>query len=226
MAEDQMINMMVEEIQDMLPNWEKICLEMEAIPTFDNYDEIFRMAHNIKGTAKMFGFEQFGDFIHKVEDLISLLKNKTQQKEKLHVEIFLETHSIILDWITQLRENPAYLPNFVLLLAKIQTLTTTNAKNTALTIAEDLVFSSLPQIMEQYFSRGLIRDNQPKVVKICGQAADTAGVQLILSLMKSPNVHLDLSYAGPDIIQKMKVLETDDKIFNVVKKINPNTTEL
>ena len=220
MAKDEMLHHLVEEIQDMLPTWESVCLEMERNPQFDNYDEMFRMAHNIKGTAKMFNLEKFGDFIHQVEDLITLLNGKAQKKDKRHVEIFLETHSLITEWLSKVSEDAAFMPNIAPVLAKIQMLTNSQPNNKIILITEDLVFATLPKIMEKYFSPPGAASTEKMLVKIAAQNIDTAGIQLILSLSKTPQVQVDCTAAGPSLGAAIKTLGLEGKISGPLNHTN------
>ncbi|MCP4273069.1 MAG: hypothetical protein GY781_14095, partial [Gammaproteobacteria bacterium] len=38
-------------------------------------DEIFRLAHNLKGTSKAVGFEQLADLTHVAENILTKLKD-------------------------------------------------------------------------------------------------------------------------------------------------------
>ena len=74
---DRLQNVFKEESQDLLDNLEQSLLQLE-----DNIDdenliaEIFRAMHTLKGSSSMFGFTKIADFVHNLETLYALIRDK------------------------------------------------------------------------------------------------------------------------------------------------------
>ena len=66
----------IEEAKDTLELWEKTCLELEKNPNPESIKNLFRFAHNLKGSSRSVNLNAFGTFIHKIEDLITLLRDE------------------------------------------------------------------------------------------------------------------------------------------------------
>lgn len=101
----------VDEAKDTLERFERTCLDLEASPSTEKFDELFRAAHNLKGTAWSVGQQDFGAFVHRVEDLISLLIKDVNKLEGGVVELLLEAHASLANWVEGLRTDPHYKPD-------------------------------------------------------------------------------------------------------------------
>jgi len=99
-----------DEASDLLNRWEQICLQIKKQPNSDVWQEMFRIAHNIKGGSRAVGLLEFGDYIHKIEDGITLLRDGKVKTSDAVISSLLKAHEILVDWITQAKTNPAYSP--------------------------------------------------------------------------------------------------------------------
>ncbi|MFN3696539.1 MAG: chemotaxis protein CheA [Pseudobdellovibrio sp.] len=99
-----------DEASDLLNRWEQICLQMKKQVNQDAWQEMFRIAHNIKGGSRAVGLTEFGDFIHKIEDGITLLRDGKVATTEAVVISLLKVHEILVDWITQAKLSPDYKP--------------------------------------------------------------------------------------------------------------------
>lgn len=81
----ELLGCFIEEAGDLLLKWEAVCLDLEKNPSEDNWNALFRTAHNIKGTSRWVGLDSIGAFVHKVEDGITLAK---QGRIELSPELF------------------------------------------------------------------------------------------------------------------------------------------
>ncbi len=95
-----------DEAIDSLPRWESICLELNKAPSKELFEELFRHAHNLKGGSRAVGLMPFGEFVHKVEDGITLLRDAKVPWGAKYCDLLLEAHGILSAWITALRANP------------------------------------------------------------------------------------------------------------------------
>ncbi len=68
----------ISEASDLLSEAEEVFLTLEnSTPTEEMLNQLFRVAHNLKGTSKAVGFDQIAELTHHTENLIL----KIQQKE-------------------------------------------------------------------------------------------------------------------------------------------------
>lgn len=94
----------LEESTDLLENVEEAFLELSP-EIYDNelLNEIFRLAHNLKGTAKAVGFDQLADLTHVAENLILKLKEKLIPISEESVSALLEFKDQVADMVEGLK---------------------------------------------------------------------------------------------------------------------------
>jgi len=99
------------ESEDLLEQNESNFLELEKNFDAEALENIFRLAHNLKGTAKAVGFEGLSHFSHEIENLLVDLRNETlsvnasiidlllacNDQLKLNIETLQENHSSQVD---------------------------------------------------------------------------------------------------------------------------------
>lgn len=62
----------IEEVSQLLSDSEQCFLQLEENPNDTcTIDRIFRIAHNIKGSAKAVGFDELGQFTHEFENFFT-----------------------------------------------------------------------------------------------------------------------------------------------------------
>lgn len=72
----QYLSMFLEESMDNLQNLNESLLQLEQEPeNIDKLNEIFRVAHTIKGMAATMGFNVMAELTHKMEDVLSKFRN-------------------------------------------------------------------------------------------------------------------------------------------------------
>lgn len=85
---------------------EQCFLELETDPNNrENLNKIFRLAHNLKGSSKAVGFDQFGAFTHEFETFILKIKNGELPASKSVVNLLLRANDFIRVMIDGLRDN-------------------------------------------------------------------------------------------------------------------------
>lgn len=96
----------LEESSDLLDAAESAFLRLEdERENADLIDEIFRLAHNLKGTSKAVGFDQLAELTHVAENLILKLKNKTFEVNDEIVTCLLLFKDKVFEMIEGLKEN-------------------------------------------------------------------------------------------------------------------------
>jgi len=99
-------NDFLEESEDLLTNAENAFLQL--VVGGDNQellDEIFRLAHNLKGTSKAVGFDQLSHLTHIAENLILKLKEGSLEVTDPIVTVLLKFKDLVTTIIFGLKEN-------------------------------------------------------------------------------------------------------------------------
>jgi len=65
----------IDETEDMLQSAEECLIRLEAEYSSDEINELFRIAHTIKGSSHMVGYEDIGNLMHKIEDMLDSVRS-------------------------------------------------------------------------------------------------------------------------------------------------------
>lgn len=96
----------LDESEDMLSNAEGAFLRLES--ERDNpelLNEIFRIAHNLKGTSKAVGFDQMSELTHTAENLILAIQQANVEATDSVVSILLHFNDEVVKMIAGLKED-------------------------------------------------------------------------------------------------------------------------
>lgn len=107
---EEFIATFMEEASETLEQWEKTCLDMEKNPSAETFKILFRYAHNLKGSSRSVNLDSFASFIHKVEDVISLLRDGKCEYSSEFVSLFLKCHSFMESWCQELQSDLSFIP--------------------------------------------------------------------------------------------------------------------
>lgn len=176
------------EVKEALVHWEECCMKLEEKYSRELIESLFRFAHNIKGTAKMFDFEAFGSFVHRVEDLIVALKEGDILPGPEIIDCLFESCSVMGDWLEKMVESPEVTVDTKHLFTKIDVMLPGKSKtlksngerlnSEKLTVDSPLVVNNIPELLKT------IQDSTPHTVFIKSKDIDTAGYQLLAALVK------------------------------------------
>lgn len=72
---DSMIQFYMEETEDLLQKAEECIIELENEYSSVYVNELFRIAHTIKGSSHMAGYKDIGDVMHRIEDMLDCVRN-------------------------------------------------------------------------------------------------------------------------------------------------------
>ena len=72
---DTMIQSYMEETEEMLQRAEECIIRLEMEYSSVDVNELFRIAHTIKGSSHMVGYEDIGNLMHKIEDMLDCVRN-------------------------------------------------------------------------------------------------------------------------------------------------------
>lgn len=73
---------------EILENLPRSIMAIEENPDEENWKEVRRSFHTLKGDSKAIGFDSLGTFAHKIEDLIDKLKDK--KPDRTSIDLLLE----------------------------------------------------------------------------------------------------------------------------------------
>ena len=110
--QDELISAFIEESTDLLLNWERVCIQLSDSPSVDKIQELFRYAHNMKGSSRTVSQLEVGNFVHKIEDVILKVKNKDLHLDETVLEFLLDAQKLLLDWVNALRKDTKTLFNY------------------------------------------------------------------------------------------------------------------
>lgn len=96
----------LEEASQAISDNEQNFLELEKDPSnTDLVDKIFRLAHNLKGSAKAVGFSELGAFTHEFESVLLKIRNKELLPNKSIVNLLLRCNDHVRSFVDTLKEN-------------------------------------------------------------------------------------------------------------------------
>ncbi|MBX3040711.1 MAG: chemotaxis protein CheA [Bdellovibrionaceae bacterium] len=97
----------LEEAGEMLANAEQCFLNLEVAKDDPSLiDQIFRLAHSLKGSAKAVGFNAFGDFTHVFESFLLKIQKKEIAVSDSVISLLLECNDFLAHAISSLKGNP------------------------------------------------------------------------------------------------------------------------
>ncbi len=102
-----------DEAMDVLIRWERICLDLALGFNIDLVEELFRIAHNIKGGSRAVQLFDFGNYLHQVEDVINLIMDgKLDLSDPIQNEL-LRSQKFMTDWVDRLKKGNLESPDFM-----------------------------------------------------------------------------------------------------------------
>lgn len=107
--DDELKKCFLDEAQELLSSVEKCFLDLEKHPNdIDNLNNIFRLAHNLKGSAGAVGFSDLAEFAHKLESLLVELKVGKWKISSQILDLLLRSNDYLLEVIEKLQINSNY----------------------------------------------------------------------------------------------------------------------
>ncbi|MEK6629044.1 MAG: Hpt domain-containing protein, partial [Bdellovibrionota bacterium] len=96
----------LDEAEQSIADAEVTFLSLETEPNnSEHINKIFRLAHNLKGSSKAVGFEQFGMFTHEFESFVLRAKNNELQITAKAISVMLKVTDFVRVMIGGLRAN-------------------------------------------------------------------------------------------------------------------------
>lgn len=111
----------LDEARELLTNAEQCFLNLEkAADDPSIIEQIFRLAHNLKGSAGAVGFADLAEFTHKLESLLLKIKNKDIRVDSGIVSLLLECSDFLITVIDELKVDLEYSQKNPTLQSKIE----------------------------------------------------------------------------------------------------------
>lgn len=130
-----MIQAYMEETEDMLLKAEECIIRLEMEFSSEDINELFRIAHTIKGSSQMAGYEAIGNLMHRMEDLLDLVRNSSIPFNQDIVSLCFESIDIVKKMLQTWAESNAeevlneHMEEAARVENKIQSLITVNREN-------------------------------------------------------------------------------------------------
>ncbi len=196
----------LEEAEQSISEVENCFLILETEPqNLENLNKIFRLAHNLKGSSKAVGFDEFGAFTHEFETFILKVKNGQLDCTPQVVNILLQSNDHVSKMIQGLKGDLAATFNSVDLLNQMRNYTPGETKEQPAPIVEAPKASSEPSI-DEILAQEAALANQPKIVAKAPSAA--AKPTIAVSADESIRVALSKVEALLNSVGEMVILQS------------------
>jgi len=94
------------EAKDLLAKVENLSLQIEKNPSDDgSFQELARLAHNLKGSGKAVGFDEISKLAHHTEDYILAIKNKKIVNNAETLDLLFQCLDVLRNDVERLIEN-------------------------------------------------------------------------------------------------------------------------
>lgn len=101
----EIVEFFLGEALEVLDLWESCCISLDKAYSENQVDELFRAAHNLKGSAKAVGMLSFGSFIHEIENVISKLRDGNLLFSQNVLDILLKSEEELRIWVNEQQNN-------------------------------------------------------------------------------------------------------------------------
>lgn len=101
---DEVVAGFVDESTELVERVSDDIIDLEANSDPEVINRIFRAFHTIKGNSRMLGFTRLGDFTHKAEDLMSLVRNGDLAIDSTIVRALTRAVDVFVEVLEEIRE--------------------------------------------------------------------------------------------------------------------------
>jgi two-component system chemotaxis sensor kinase CheA len=100
---NQYLDIFIEESKEHLQNMNQLLLELETSPdNLDLLNEIFRIAHTLKGMSGTMGFNKIASLTHEMENVLQLIRNKEIPVTEYIIDVLFECFDTLEEYINRL----------------------------------------------------------------------------------------------------------------------------
>jgi two-component system chemotaxis sensor kinase CheA len=127
--DQELLASFVDDALDSLTGFERAALALGSAEFEDALQELFRSAHNLKGASMCIGLQAFGDFVHRVEDVIQhIINGRIDRSDKL-IALLLSAHLCMSQWVKTLATSPACPPDVIPVMSELTSIINQSQKN-------------------------------------------------------------------------------------------------
>ncbi len=154
---------LLDEIEDTLLDFEQRCLRLEGENHKAEMQVVFRAAHNIKGASQLYGLNEFGSFVHGVENLLNTLFKRKLPVDTEAINLLLKAHAFMKKWIDGLRTDQKYVLDGSGILSIIA------EKNRSILASDQIVVqTSPPPAVEVKATKPVVNQSPPRASSLAG----------------------------------------------------------
>ncbi len=103
---DELKMIFIDEVSQVVADSEKYFLSIESDPHNEEIlEQIFRVAHNLKGSARGVGFNELGEFMHELESFLIKIKNKSVDINRNVIDLLLKCNDHIVFFVESLKKD-------------------------------------------------------------------------------------------------------------------------
>lgn len=192
----------LDEAEQSINDVEQSFLSLESDPdNKENINNIFRLAHNLKGSSRAVGFDQLGQFTHEFETFVLRIKDGELKITSDVVSLLLKTTDFVKEMILKLRANlDADLPSGAIL-----------EKMKNFTQAPEQARSEVPQL-------ALVSDSSVKSEPPVSVQEDVAGPEPLNNITEFQKKKKSVAAVKPAVLdESIRVAGSKvDKLLNAV----------
>jgi two-component system chemotaxis sensor kinase CheA len=107
----ELIESFIDDATEALHAFELATVALRSGQTAQTLEELFCVAHNLKGASMCIGLESFGEFMHRVEDVIQCMINGGVPHSERVVEVLLSAQRCMLNWVGSLLADSTFVPD-------------------------------------------------------------------------------------------------------------------
>lgn len=112
MSKEKLKQIFIEEANEIIEKMDVDIINFEESPADEALlNEIFRGVHTLKGSANAFNFSRLGEFVHHFEDVLDFFRNSKQIPNSSHVDLFLESVTVIKETLRLEVEEQSGMPS-------------------------------------------------------------------------------------------------------------------
>ena len=155
-------------------------------------DALFRSLHTIKGSAGVAKFERLSHFVHKIEDVINIYREKGHVPLQSHT-VLLDCHDILNDWIEQLHNDRDFAPDT----------TSQNQSLELLLTKENVEYAPATENINENVGFAIFSEeeqNQPQQARILAVDDDKEIIKVIETYLADENFDLTTASSGTEAL--------------------------
>lgn len=220
------LGLFLEEAEDILARIESTILLLNESQEVETYVVLFRDIHTLKGSSKAVGLKEFGNFLHRVEDLVSELKSESLAWSGGIEEILSQSLNILESWIAGLADDSDFtLDTSKVLVAidnQLQQHTAKESNPTGLTLFEDeepLVDKNIGDILKY---QGKVSEHQlTEAARLQNRKFGEVLVEEGIVAQEDVKDALDRQKNSPKTSQSRKSIRiAQEKVDRLLKSVN------